>query len=157
MPTHRNPSIVERASRILNTKANDVLSDEVLGPVATIELKPVCNIVIEGQRSTTGNNNVYTTPSDKDFYLTGFYFSWQTDAAADNTNITVFASINGVTKNLFRASKLTLTASSGSVYVPLAIPVKIDRGSVMGSSATFTVGACTHAVGFHGYTEEVKQ
>lgn len=153
MVKHNNASIAIDAARILATKG-DFLSDEVDGPVAVIPIERFCNIQRELQRSVTGNNNVYTTPTDKDFYLTGFVFSYMCDATADNTNITAFITTDGVTKNIARAAKITTTATSGIVAVEFNKPIKIDRGTIIGSSSTFTVGNCTHSLAIRGYTVE---
>lgn len=157
MVKHYNPSIVQNAQRILNTKA-DNLSDEVSGPVAVIPIKPICRIVRFAVRSTSGSGTVYATPTDKDFYLIGCSLSVQRDAACDapsSDGARVGIVIDSVTQGLIPISCATLTAFSAEQNITFPFPIKIDRGTnITITGMTFTVGTCVRSVSIIGYTEE---
>jgi len=158
MTKHYNPSIVERANRILASKAGDYLSDEVAGPVAVIPLNPVVRIVRAGGSSATGTLTLYTTPSDKDFYLTTAILSMIKDVTCDATGgINLNAVIDGVTKEIIVYGILTLTAQADTIVCNCPVPIKIDRNTAITVSGTYTAGTMRRSATVHGYTEEVTR
>jgi len=126
---HYNPSIVENANRILASKAGDYLSDEVQGPVAVIPILPITNIIKTANSSTTGSVTLYTTPTDKDFYLTSLQISLIKDATNDNATGTIGFSItvDGVVIVPLGLAVLTLTAQNSNAVLPLSISIKVNR------------------------------
>jgi len=159
MTRHYNPSIVERANRVLASKAGDFLSDEVAGPVATIAITPVTRIIKASGSSTTGTMTIFTTPTDKDFYITGLYLSMIKDVTNDMAtgNVAIALTIDGVTVNPIGIGVLTLTAQSESVAFPFTTPIKVDRGTAITIGATYTAGSMRRFGSVHGYTEEVTR
>lgn len=161
MTKHYNPSIVERANRILASKSGDFLSDEVQGPVAVIPINPIINIVRAASATTTSSGTIFTTPTDKDFYLTGVQFGFVKDAACDAANTTtpaVLITIDGVSVTVVRLPTITLTAQNQSVFVSLPTPIKIDRGTTISiQSTSYTVGVFNRNAVIYGYTEEVTR
>lgn len=97
---------------------------------------------------------IYTTPNNKDFYLTYLNLSNQSDATADNTEIIVRANMGGVLRDLINMSKLTTTAFTDNIISNFTIPIKIDRGSNIVLRNVFTAGTSTSAVCLAGYTME---
>lgn len=155
MTKHYNPSIVERLNRIFRPKAGDQFSDEIQGPVAVIPVEPVARIVRSTSSAATGPTTVYTTPSDKDFYLTGFTFQAFCDAVADSSGYNMELVIDGATRNIAQVRKPSLTAGSFTQTHDFSKPLKIDRGTTIIIRQTFSVGASTQAGIIYGYTEEV--
>ena len=155
MVQHRNPSIVEDSRRIFNTMIDDHLTDQI-SPVIqpTIEIKPFANIVRNTSRGSTGTSTIFLTPTDKDFYLTSVGMSGQFDVVADNTAIEIRAAINGVTRTLIDIRKLTLTPVTVQQFVSYNMPIKIDKGSTIILTSTFTVGAGSFSGFITGYTVE---
>jgi len=148
---HYNVSISEWANRLFNTKAGDTLSadvHEVITPV--ISLKPVANIV----KSATTATTIYTTPTDKDFYLTSLYLSVAKDAAQTGTSASITAIIDGVTVNLLSFISITLTASEVADNIVFNTPIKIDRGTAI---ATVASNWTSSRSGLTGYTLEVTK
>ena len=155
MVQHRNPSIVEDSRRIFNTKVDDHISDQVapiIQPV--IEIKPFSNIVASTSRGSKGTSTIFTTPAEKDFYLTSVGMSAQFDATADNLVVEIRAAINGVTKTLIDIRKLTTTAITAQPFVSYDMPIKIDRGTTIIVQSVFTVGAGSFSGYITGYTVE---
>jgi len=157
MTRHYNPSIVERANRILNSKAGDFLSDEVAGPVATIALEPVCRVIANATAASTGSTTIYTTPTSKDFYLTSLQLYATTDATADNNQYAIFVTIDGVQVNILQMVKQLATAWSDHAELVFKYPMKLDRGSLIRVNTSYTVGNSRHGGCVHGFTEEVTK
>lgn len=154
---HYNPSIVERAQRIFNTKG-DNLPDEVSGPVAVIPIQPVSRIIKAAAASNTSIITPYTTPTDKDFYLTGVTLSFVKDAANDlaTGSLLVQTTVNGETVSVTGIAVLTLTAQQQTVRCEFNPPIKVDRNAAIQlPTATFTAGAMRRVLCINGYTEEV--
>lgn len=108
--------------------------------------------------STTGAKTVYTTPTNQDFYLTGFTFAYIKDATSDAaTSLDFRVKVNGATLTLFSFPIITLTASSGQISVTLANPLKLDRNTVIDYTGTFTAGVCVRAGSATGFVDETSQ
>jgi hypothetical protein len=154
---HYNPSITERANRILNLKNGDGMSEEIDGPVAVIPIEPACRIVRRQIRTTSGTSTIYTTPADKDFYLVSAQLDYMQDAASDGLFIELLARIDGIDQPLIAFRKLTLTASAKSAVYSPCLPVKIDRNTSIYVNHSYTVGNGTVVGCITGYTEEVTR
>lgn len=102
------------------------------------------NFIETASASASGTNTViFTTPSDRDFYLTSAGMSFIKDAACDTANgvFTLKVYVNGAQKNLLNLPILTLTAQSMETSQSFNIPVKLDR------STTVTLNYATHTAG----------
>ena len=157
MAKHYNSSITERGLRILNSKQGDFLPDEVSGPVATIELKPVCRISRSAVATNAANVTIYTTPTDKDFYLTAAQLSVIKDATATSAGSYIQATIDGVAQILIIITGLTLTAQSDAVSQSWPFALKIDRGTPIIVTGTTTTANVKSYGTIQGYTEEVTR
>jgi len=145
---HYNPSISERAARIFATKG-DALSDDVMPNIQpVITLTPVARIL-----KSAGSGTLYTTPSDKDFYLTGFSASFSKAVTDTGTSLTLTCFTEGVSVPLIRLAGVTLTVERDTVAVDLSIPIKVDRGTAIASGASGTFSSTAFCI--RGYTEEV--
>lgn len=136
----------------------DVIPDYVKGdvqPVAEVD-KPYVTISRSSSTAATTSASIYTTPADKDFYLTNFSISIIKNATCDlaTGSYLMTAIIDGQTIQLVRLPMLTLTAQEASISVDLDKPMKLDRNSIIGlSSASFTAGAFVRAGTIQGYTD----
>lgn len=159
-----------------DTQAKDVINNLIdglkLNPVTdsiphaviptiqpTFEVKRrVCNIVEGNAGASSGSAvTIYTTPSDKDFYLVGANLTMSKDAACDTTtgSLQLSATINGTVKNILRMSHTTLTALQGNVSISLPVPIKIDRNTAITIiTLSFTAGTFSRGANIIGYTEE---
>lgn len=155
MVKHYNPSIVQDAQRILNTKM-DNLSDNIGDMVAVIPILPTCRIVKNGNTSSSGGLTVYTTPTERDFYLTGIIFSMAKDSTCDVATGTVAINvvIDGTAVALAPIAVITLTAQAQIASLSLPVPIKIDRGTPISGSVTFTAGVMRRTCTLIGYTQE---
>jgi len=153
MARHFNPSIANRAARILNSKQGDYLSDEVAGPVAIIPITPFANICKSA--STTTSAAIYTTPADKDFYLTSCSLSGAKAVGDSGTSAVVAVTVSGLVANVLLIAGITLTADAQSVAIAFPVPIKVDRGTAINCNIGGTWTSVRAAI--QGYTEEVTK
>jgi hypothetical protein len=151
-------------SKVFNQQTNnDVFNEGIplkfkksIHPVLVVNPLPnnFCDIVANNSATSTGATTIYTTPTDKDFYLTEFSVSVIKDATCDSAtgSYQFNVVINKTTKTIFYFSVITLTAQTGHISISLPVPVKLDRGSTVTLSGTFTVGACVRSGSIVGFT-----
>jgi hypothetical protein len=153
MAKHYNPSITEDAYRIFNTKMSDNIGIEVnpiIQPV--VEIKRNCDIVKSIATGQT-SNTIYTTPTDKDFYLVGATLSLIKDATATSTLSALKVYINGVQTTLMQIPGLTLTAQSQSMAFSFP-EIKIDRNTAITITNTTNISNIYLSGTIIGYTIE---
>lgn len=142
--------------------AKDIIPSELaekVVPVMEVNPKMLRRITVfkETTKNTTASTTIYSTPSDRDFYLSAAYFSLQADAACDNVSGQIIATQEGSGKAILRIMKITLTATSGQMTLSLPEPMKIDRGTNITLNTSFTVGACSMTGGIFGYIDEMSK
>lgn len=123
----------------------------------TFELKrKVCEVLREGACLNATSATVYTTPSDKDFYLVGGQLSLLKDSTATSvlTSLSVVPDSTGTAQGCILLAGQTLTAQTLSESVVFNPPLKLKRNSNL-AIANSTAVANVHARGsIWGYTEE---
>lgn len=136
----------------------DELAEKVV-PVMEVNPKLLRRVTImkRGLSTATGTITIYTTPADKDFYLTDFYISYFKDAACDNTSIIMTAAVDGASVELWGIRRPTLTADSDNISFNLNFPIKIDRNTTITLTGTFAVGVLQRQAGIFGYTDDVSK
>jgi len=112
------------------------------------------NIVRSVQATTSGTSTLYTTPTDKDFYLTAASLNYEKDVVNDSLLVYLSVVIDGATNNVLRIGKLGTTASKGESSIALSPPIKLDRGSQILIGGSFTAGALNKSGSIIGYTVE---
>ena len=128
--------------------------------VPTMEVNPklmrVANVVDGTGESTSGTITLYTSPEDRDFYLTNAIISFSKDATCDVStgSLQLKGYMNGVNIRLAELALLTLTAERDSLSVVFPTPLKLDRGSSISIAATFAAGVMRKSGNIIGYTVE---
>lgn len=134
------------------------LSKEVM-PV--IDINPNTNkknnIVRGASSANTGSIVGYTTPTDKDFYLTNISMSYVKNATCDIATGGYGAYVNmwgesGI-QSLHQFALLTTTAQSDGISIELANPIRLQRGTNIIFDGTFTAGALMRTINVSGYIE----
>lgn len=153
---HYNPSISNRMSRFFNLKGEntDEVRDEI---VAVVPLIPVANIVKQAVRTTSGSVTVYTTPADREFFLSALTMSYECNAACDTLGIECYIYVDGVQIPFVRLNKLTLTARADSMTWSFPNPIRIDKNSVISFYCTYSAGSCSFNGTIVGYLEETNR
>lgn len=107
-------------------------TDKIPIPIPVVEVNPrllrQCNIV-KANQSTGATVTVYTTPSDRDFYICAATLSFQKDAASTCTYSSLTITIDGTSVSLLRVTGIASTVQNDSVTISLPFPLKIDRGT----------------------------
>jgi len=143
---HYNPTISSNASRIFNLKGESTSEiNDIIMPIIPIE--PVINIVKVG----TADATIYTTPTDKDFYLCAAYITNQGGVGAAGTEGYITAYIDGVNVRIASIQHPTTTASAENEFFAYPRDIKIDRGTAI--AITGGVGLSVKGI-IYGYTVE---
>jgi hypothetical protein len=130
------------------------LADKVV-PVMEVNPKILrrINIIKAYTSAATGESTVYTTPTDKDFYLVGYSLNSVKNAACDGTNVYmegVLSTGEAITIDYWLS--LTLTADKYNNSMSFSQPILLKRGSVIKVATNFGVGAQTKTALIYGYT-----
>lgn len=131
----------------------NTLSPGPITPVYEID-KPIANLCIGGGNTTSGALTVYTTPSaNADFYLTTLHASYVKNATCDvaSGRLQVTAQINGVVIELIGFPVLTTTAQQEDTVISFPYPIKLDRGTSISFTGTFTAGNMCRTGNITGY------
>lgn len=126
--------------------------------VPVIDVNPNSHRIINIITTSYANNanaTIYTTPTNKDFYLTSVVLCRTKDAASDDTYSFLGGTIEGAQVSFIRLSGITLTAQQQEVAINYPLPVKIDRGTTITLSKTSTTVGVNNLTGsISGYTVE---
>ena len=111
-------------------------------------------IIKSGAISTTAVAVAYTTPRDKDFYLTFISIHIVKDATCDTSTINFQVNIGGATTTFHKLPITALTAEQKSEIVLLPYPIKCDRNTNIQVQGTFTAGTMTKTIMIGGFILE---
>lgn len=135
------------------------IADKVVPTVETNPFLLRINNVATGNTSTgtSGSIIIYTTPTDKDFFLTSYTYQIAKDVACDmasGTKVMTATGEMGDTLQLVGTPVYTLTAESKIVSVSLSRPIKLKRGTNIVVDGTFAAGTCFRTGRVTGFTVE---
>lgn len=154
MTKHYNPTIVERANQIFNTKTGDHVGAEVSPIIApTIELRKQIDIAREADANDATSATIFTTPAAKDFYLTSAVLSVAKGALNNASSANISITIQGFVQNILRMALTAATAGQGlNMQISFPYPgIKCDRGTnvtVGASEATATIKSAGSITGY---------
>lgn len=139
----------------IQTSTEDVptqLASKVV-PVLVSNPPIVANVLESAMRNTTGSVTVYTTPTDKDFFLTSAYLGFVCDATCDGTLYFLKVSPKGqASTSLISIRKATTTADRDFQPFAFPIPLQLEKGTNITVTCTFTAGTTSFDGGIVGYT-----
>lgn len=153
----RNSTIGIRTNRQLDLKSGEDITEyqNYIQPI--IDIKPICNIVRDAGFSNSTGTSIWTTPSDKDFYLVGVTLSLRTDATAQTIQLVLTAKVDQVNHNILQIANIPLNATTANNSISLPIPIKIDRNSNIFMSASDGTANIRGYGSIIGYTEETTK
>lgn len=138
----------------IQTSIDDVPKELASKVVPVLISNPISETVIKsGSSSTTGGFTIYTTPSNKDFYLTSIQFHVIKDVVCNMAtgSVTVLGVKEGRTAEaLSRLGVITLTAQDDVVAVAFPNPIKLDRDSTISSTVSYAAGVMVRTVVLSG-------
>jgi len=118
---------------------------EVYAPVAFVKSATATNSTVA---------TIYTTPSNKDFYLCSAQCSVQKDvlSTSDLTHITVI--IDGTSVSTANIVGLGLTIESGTASMTFPVPVKVDRNTIIAIKNSVGDGSVRATGSISGFLKE---
>lgn len=130
------------------------LADKVV-PVMEVNPKLLrrCNVAKFANVTNATSGTIYTTPSDRDFYLVGCTLATIADVTATSTYSALKVVIEGVSINILQIPRITLTVSSGTLSLTLPFPLKIDRASSIQVLHTTNVANVVTSGSIAGYLD----
>lgn len=153
-----NDQTIRECSRVLGHQVENIPQLDTSKIILTAEVNPKLlrrsNIIASAASTTTGSLTIYTTPSDKDFYLTGAQIGLIKDVVCDNTtgNFGLQMTFSGAAVKILNIPILTLTAQSSQESICFSQPIKLDRNSIINLTMSFTAGVASKSASIFGYT-----
>lgn len=155
----QNSSIVQGATKGLQIdtarQPSPIISEDKVQPIFSVTANRYCQITRGASSTGTGASTIFTTATDRDFFLTGASLSFSKDATCDlasGSNVNLNVVVDGATRQILILSNLTLTAQDKQLSIALNPPVKLDRGAVVQiSSTSFTVGNLVKVATIQGF------
>ena len=152
-----NKDVLKRIVETLGLQSSvEKLPTEVIPtiqPVLIANPERIVDINKSSFRTATSIETLYTTPTDRDFYLTTAYLSNQSDATADNVTVVLNITLDdGSTDEIILLGKLTTTAFNKAISRSFDVPIKIKRGTTITFGTGFTAGTSITTAGITGYT-----
>ncbi len=154
---HYNPSITERANRIFNLKNGDGMSEEIDGPVATIPINPSCRVLRSASAINATSGTIFTTPTDRDFYLVAAMLSMIKDVTSTSADTTLGVPVDGVTQAILRIPGISLTPQNDVIAISFPYPIKVDRNAQIVITNSSNVANIVTRGSIIGYYEEVTR
>lgn len=151
---HYNPSITQWQQRILQGKGEYPLSEVEDTPILVVPISPVANIVRRASATNATSATIYTTPADKDFYLTSAQLATIKDVTSTSTDETISAIIGGTSTILLNIPSITLTVQTGATSIIFNPPVLIDRNTAITVTNGTNVATIKSTGCITGYTVE---
>jgi len=152
MVKHYNPSISESTLKLFNTKSGDHIPSDVLPFITPVmEIFPFNSKIVSATLLNSASSTIYTTPADKDFYLTSVTLGVTKDGTSTSTFSAVNVIVDGLTNAVISIPSLTLTAQTGNNSVTFFKPIKLDRNTaitITNSTATANIRSGCTIVGY---------
>lgn len=113
-------------SKVLNSNSDFVQ------PTYDFSNTRLINVVAFGNSANTTTTTIYTTPSDRDFFLTSANFAWAKDATATSQNFSLRSTVygGGVTQ-ILQGAGITLVAMNGQQGINFNPPLRLARGAAV--------------------------
>jgi len=148
-----NQTIGQDIQRIFKTKGENIVAiADIVQP--TKEIQTRINILKRVSYTTSGTSSVYTTPTDKDFYLCFAEISFLSDVLNDTLLVQLSVILDGESLVLAELRKVSLAIAANQLYIVFNQPLKLDKGTAINILGTYTAGALTKSAIIGGYTTD---
>lgn len=143
----------------IQTSAEQIPTQLAEKVVPVMEVNPkmlrICNIVKRQTTTNSTSGTIYTTPTDKDFYLVSCSLNVIKDVTATSLFSTITCTIDGLATQLLMIGGFTLTVQDRGIAESFSkTPIKIDRGTNITCTNSTNVGNVTAIACIKGYTTE---
>jgi hypothetical protein len=129
------------------------LADKVV-PVMEVNPKMLrmCNVAKSSTATNATSATLYTTPTDRDFYLCGLALSTIKDVTSTSLSSGITTTINGASVTLLSIASLSLTVQNSSTNLVISPPILVDRGVTIAVTNSTNVANITSRASLVGYT-----
>jgi len=143
----KNLALMQRVKDIFKLQSEPI--DEDIGLIATIPIEPYINIV----KWLDNTGTVYTTPTDKDFYLTNAFISMSKNAGNTGALLRLDITLeDGTATRLMFITSETAIVHQGQIVENYQKGIKLKRNTAITLTASGTF-AISHA-NIKGYTTD---
>lgn len=159
---YKNNKIRDTIKQLLNLEMyQDKVPAEIEDRVQlVIDVNPFrnesCDIVASNSAINSTSQTIYTTPTDKDFYICGAVISVIKDVTSTSIYSRIAGTIAGATVLLLSIPGLTLTIQQDSVSINFSFPIKIDAGTNILIENSTNVGNVSSRGIIYGFTSDNK-
>jgi len=120
-----------------------------------VSLNPtITDKVFYKTETATSESTIYTTPTDKDFYITFANLAITKNVTNDNIVVVIRAYVDGIYRTILAINSQTLTVHSFAVTQAFIYPLKVDRGTNITILGAFAAGAISKAATVGGFILE---
>jgi hypothetical protein len=143
----KNNEVSKSIYQALNLDSSDEAPNTAVNLLSpTIEVNPILVKFPDVCLYTTGTGTqtIYTTPTDRDFYLTGAWISAVNGGANTGLLTIIEATINGTNRIILGVALIFQVANGQSSTMNFTHPIKVDRGTAI---LLNNVGTPLNAVG----------
>lgn len=139
----------------------DAIPSQLQGTVVPVmEVNPKLlrktNFISGSTSSATGALSVITASTSVDTFITNLNVNLIKDATCDQATgvVSIACTQDGIGKTLIRIPVITLTAQVFNMEIGFMNPIKVDRGSVITFSTSYSVGVMVRSAQVQGFTLE---
>lgn len=158
MAEHQSKEIIDKISDELKVQPAGEIPKQLskdIQYVYNVNPKNIVNMSGTVGATATGTNNFFTTPPNKDFYLTSASLSIEENSVSDNIQTLMRCLIpSGETITLINFFKLATTATSKEMSVVFNPPILLKRNSSISVTNSFTVGSAVKSGCITGFTTD---
>jgi len=143
-------------TKISNTATLPRILNNSIQPVIEVGQNIDEYFIENGASTTTANTVIFTTPANKDFYLTFAVLSLAKDNVSDNVISYVQAVINGITTRIISIGSLTTTEIHQTIGIGFH-PIKLDRNSAITVVGSTTGGVIRKDASIMGFSVDTLE
>lgn len=152
-----NSSLIQEIRDVAKTQVgSDILPTTMTNQVVpVIDVNPKHARVVQICKTASITNQssatVYTTPTDKDFYITALALGLIKDATATTIYVNIKAYVDGVNSDIITLPCITLTAQNIGTSLALTTPIKVDKNTAITLNSFSNNANITAYANVHGY------
>lgn len=157
-----NNRTVQECSQILGHQVENIpqLDTSKIQLVSEVNPKLLRVSTISKANNDTNSSSltVYTTPTDKDFYLTTVSLSILKDVTATSVLSRILVTTeDGVTGVILPIPGISLTPQNAQSSISFAYPLKLKRNTTIIATNSTNVGNIVYGAGITGFTVDTLQ
>lgn len=142
--------------QVSKDKVPNQIADKVV-PVMEVNPKMLkyVNVIKRASVINATSTTIYTTPTDRDFYLTSAQLSLIKDATSTSATSAIAVTLKGdsTAVNILEISSITLTAQENAVANSYTIPILLERNTTIAVTNSTNVANIRASGCIQGYID----